>query len=88
MLNHQLPNKSCILPIATLAVDRQTYKHTYQLAGRQAGRQAGRNENGRCRRLFIMAPCVTALAEALCIHRGALTKIHMCVQFDDASIGF
>ena len=31
--------KSCILPIATLAGDRQTDKHTYWLAGRQVGRQ-------------------------------------------------
>ena len=31
---------------------------------------------------------VTALAKAFCILRGVLTKICMCVQLDDASIGF
>ena len=35
-----------------------------------------------------MAPCVTALAEAFCILRGILTLIRMCVQLDDASVGF
>ena len=33
-------------------------------------------------------PCVTALAEAFCILRGVLTKIRMCLQLDDTSIGF
>ena len=31
---------------------------------------------------------VTALAKAFCILRGVLTKIRMCVQLDDASVGF
>ena len=31
---------------------------------------------------------VTELAEAFCILRGILTKIHMCVQLDDAILGF
>ena len=35
-----------------------------------------------------MAPCVTALGEAFFILTCGLTKIHMCVQLEDASIGF
>ena len=35
-----------------------------------------------------MAPCVTVLAKTVCILMGLLTKIRMCVQLDDANIGF
>ena len=31
---------------------------------------------------------MTELAEAFCILRGVLTKIHMCSQLDDASLWF